>query len=236
MRLSIILAMQPISGLAIAMEKYAPLPNVTLYQRQVTSCEQIYGAGAQFCGGASSRFCFNPDIGQSCCPDNGYCDKGFYCAPVAKYCCAEGEDLATCARNAGFVLPASLACSTAAFASASPTGVTEITTSLSQSPTDVPPSSDIVSTSSVTSVQTSSDQSTTLPGTTRGSFTAAPTSISVDAGNFDVPSATVVANATIPPVVQVNAVGKHGVARFGTLAIVWVTMALVALGGARIAA
>ncbi|KAK8088895.1 hypothetical protein PG997_003856 [Apiospora hydei] len=235
MRLSIILVMQSIGGLAVGMEKYAPLPNVTIYQRQVTSCEQTYGAGAQFCGGPSSRFCFKPDIGQTCCPDYGYCDKGFYCAPVARYCCTEGEDLATCARNAGFVLPASLAYSTAGFASASPTGVTEVTPFLPESPTDVPTSSGIISAPSVESVQASSDQSTTLPDTGGDRVTAAPASTSVAAGNFDVPRTTTVVNATIPPVVQVSAVGKHGVASFGTLVIVWETMALIALGGVRFA-
>ncbi|KAI8961863.1 hypothetical protein F5Y11DRAFT_348074 [Daldinia sp. FL1419] len=41
------------------------------------------------------------------CADNGFCDSGKYCAPVAGYCCLEGEDLETCARNAGFTLPGS---------------------------------------------------------------------------------------------------------------------------------
>ncbi|KAK8049740.1 hypothetical protein PG994_011470 [Apiospora phragmitis] len=236
MRLSTVFVMQSASGLVFAMEKYSPLPNVTLHQRQVTSCEETYGAGAQFCGGDSSRFCFQPNLGQTCCPDNGYCDKGFYCAPVANYCCAEGEDLETCARNAGFVLPASLACSTTGFASASSAGLIAVTSFPPQSPTDAPPNFGIVPATGVATEQTLGDQSTTLPDMTGDSGSTAPTSTSVDAGNSDVPSATTVLNATDAPYVQVSAAGGHEKFGFGTLAIVWVSMASVALSGVRIAA
>ncbi|KAK4164261.1 hypothetical protein QBC43DRAFT_318457 [Cladorrhinum sp. PSN259] len=74
------------------------------------SCEETYGEDWEVCGDAnSSRFCFNPMMGQSCCAvDNGYCEEGTWCAPVAGYCCLDSEDLETCARNAGFVFPADL--------------------------------------------------------------------------------------------------------------------------------
>lgn len=46
---------------------------------------------------------------QTCCADDsGYCDGGTYCAPVAGYCCVNGEDFGTCAENSGFELPTSL--------------------------------------------------------------------------------------------------------------------------------
>ncbi|KAK8138437.1 hypothetical protein PG984_001817 [Apiospora sp. TS-2023a] len=232
MRLSAIFVMQSIGGLVAAMEKYAPLPNVTLHQRQVTGCEETYGTGAQFCGGASSRFCFKPNLGQTCCPDNGYCDKGFYCAPVVKYCCAEGEDLATCARNAGFVHPASLACSTG-YASAGPTTeVTAVTPFLPTSATDIPPNFGVVTTSDVASVQTAEDQSVTAPEPTGGDDFTAPSTVSVDTGSFDVPSATAISNATTLPYVQVSAAGKQAMVKFGTSALVWITVAL----GVRVAA
>ncbi|KAK4231784.1 hypothetical protein QBC38DRAFT_439797 [Podospora fimiseda] len=74
------------------------------------SCEETYGEDWIVCGGArSSRSCFNPTMGQSCCAvDNGYCEEGTWCAPVAGYCCLDSEDLETCAKNAGFELPADL--------------------------------------------------------------------------------------------------------------------------------
>ncbi|KAK4202432.1 hypothetical protein QBC40DRAFT_294700 [Triangularia verruculosa] len=77
--------------------------------QQLMSCERTYGPGWETCGDEmSSRFCYSPEQGQSCCAvDNGYCEKGTWCAPVAGYCCLDGEDLETCARNAGFELPGS---------------------------------------------------------------------------------------------------------------------------------
>ncbi|KAK3903080.1 hypothetical protein C8A05DRAFT_33194 [Staphylotrichum tortipilum] len=71
------------------------------------SCEETYGTGWERCGDQTSRLCYSPAFGQSCCEvDNGHCGKGTWCAPVAGYCCLDGEDLETCARNAGFELPA----------------------------------------------------------------------------------------------------------------------------------
>ncbi|KAK0746268.1 hypothetical protein B0T18DRAFT_147556 [Schizothecium vesticola] len=71
------------------------------------SCEETYGGGWAPCGDEqSSKFCYSPLLGQSCCTtDNGYCDVGTYCAPMAGHCCIDGEELATCASNAGFQLP-----------------------------------------------------------------------------------------------------------------------------------
>ncbi|KAI0176698.1 hypothetical protein BJ166DRAFT_584861 [Pestalotiopsis sp. NC0098] len=94
-------------------ESYAPISAALLARRQLMTCNETYGAGFESCGGPDSTFCYNAGIGQTCCPDKGYCDAGTYCAPVAGYCCDENEDLPTCARNAGFTLPASLAAASA---------------------------------------------------------------------------------------------------------------------------
>ncbi|KAI0848892.1 hypothetical protein F5Y00DRAFT_262047 [Daldinia vernicosa] len=110
--------------LVSAQEKHAGISVVQHHKRETGTCEQTYGEGSQSCGGSGSTFCFNPKIGQSCCStDNGFCDSGKYCAPVAGYCCLEGEDLETCARNAGFILPGS-----ASNMSAGPYAVTNATT------------------------------------------------------------------------------------------------------------
>ncbi|KAI1734237.1 hypothetical protein F4680DRAFT_358205 [Xylaria scruposa] len=89
-----------------ATESYSPI-SVPSPKRQLMSCESTYGSGSTPCGGPESTQCYNPSMGQTCCQDSGYCDSGSYCAPVAGYCCLNGEDLATCARNAGFDLPSS---------------------------------------------------------------------------------------------------------------------------------
>ncbi|KAI2628902.1 hypothetical protein GGS21DRAFT_492447 [Xylaria nigripes] len=87
-------------------ESYAPLPT-PLHKRQLMTCEQAYGNGSIPCGDEDSKWCYNPDLGQSCCPsDGGFCPQGSYCAPVAGYCCPKGEDPESCAENAGFTLPA----------------------------------------------------------------------------------------------------------------------------------
>ncbi|KAK4461247.1 hypothetical protein QBC42DRAFT_330250 [Cladorrhinum samala] len=77
---------------------------------QSMSCEETYGEDWTVCGDViSSRFCYNPFMEQSCCAvDNGYCEEGTWCAPVAGYCCLDSEDLETCARNAGFDIPQDL--------------------------------------------------------------------------------------------------------------------------------
>ncbi|KAK1755167.1 hypothetical protein QBC47DRAFT_414068 [Echria macrotheca] len=81
-------------------------PNI---KRQFMSCAETYGESWIPCGDVASTFCYNPLLGQSCCEtDNGYCDPGTHCAPVPGHCCLDGEDLATCARNAGFQLPAGI--------------------------------------------------------------------------------------------------------------------------------
>ncbi|OIW35088.1 hypothetical protein CONLIGDRAFT_41516 [Coniochaeta ligniaria NRRL 30616] len=102
-------------------------------RRQLLTCEQTYGLNWTTCGDAASTFCYNPSEGQvratrlpasptpipipqltrsgntqACCAqDAGYCDAGTWCAPVAGFCCLDGEDVATCAREAGFEVPAS---------------------------------------------------------------------------------------------------------------------------------
>ncbi|KAI1828488.1 hypothetical protein F4861DRAFT_3034 [Xylaria intraflava] len=102
---SFLLVLPAFGVMAQATESYSPLP-APLRKRQLMTCDQTYGNGSIPCGGTESRWCFNPNLGQTCCQlDRGFCDKGSYCAPVAGYCCFEGEDLATCAKNAGFNLP-----------------------------------------------------------------------------------------------------------------------------------
>ncbi|KAI1757294.1 hypothetical protein F4782DRAFT_526053 [Xylaria castorea] len=102
-----ILLLVPAFGLvAQAIESYSPI-SVPHPKRQLMTCEHTYGNGSLPCGGPESTWCFNPGLGQTCCQDSGFCDSGSYCAPVAGYCCLKDEDLATCAKHAGFDIPSS---------------------------------------------------------------------------------------------------------------------------------
>ncbi|KAK0631856.1 hypothetical protein B0T14DRAFT_13565 [Immersiella caudata] len=75
-------------------------------RRQFISCQETYDESWIPCGDERSPFCYSPALGQSCCKtDNGYCDVGTHCAPLAGHCCLDHEDLASCAMNAGFELP-----------------------------------------------------------------------------------------------------------------------------------
>ncbi|KAI1431151.1 hypothetical protein GGR50DRAFT_698296 [Xylaria sp. CBS 124048] len=120
-----LLLVLPASGLiAQPKETYLPL-SAPLRRRQLMTCDQTYGNGSIPCGGADSRWCFNPRLDQisssalhlllkptmkqmRCQLDSGFCSKRSYHASVAGYCCLEGEDLATCTQNAGFDLPGSV--------------------------------------------------------------------------------------------------------------------------------
>ncbi|KAI1083300.1 hypothetical protein F5B20DRAFT_577682 [Whalleya microplaca] len=189
-----LLLLSPSIGLFVfANEKYAPV-SVIQHKRQAATCETTYGAGSKQCGGSDSTFCYNPDQGQTCCAkDSGFCDAGKYCAPVAGYCCHEGEDLATCAKNAGFVLPSSEAtsASTAPAASTVPPLVAAEPTVTSPTLT-VTPFLNILS----TSTQVVTPDSTSSPH--------------VGCNNSTIPASTLVSNATVSPFVQVSLSVKRG--------------------------
>ncbi|KAK0618441.1 hypothetical protein B0T17DRAFT_339062 [Bombardia bombarda] len=71
--------------IARASEGLQEIPgHIARRQQHFMSCEETYGKGSVRCGGEGSPFCYNPYMGQTCCnTDNGYCDEGTYCAPVA---------------------------------------------------------------------------------------------------------------------------------------------------------
>ncbi|KAH8586074.1 hypothetical protein B0O99DRAFT_602788 [Bisporella sp. PMI_857] len=72
-------------------------------KRDFLSCEKTYGKGSINCGDENAHFCYNPALGEVCCPlDNGYCNAGDFCAPFAGHCCHnliefQGENHAACA-------------------------------------------------------------------------------------------------------------------------------------------
>ncbi|KAH8890812.1 hypothetical protein GQ53DRAFT_158361 [Thozetella sp. PMI_491] len=98
----IVVAMYAIIGVTSQRRAKSPVQ-----PRQWKSCEETDGPESIRCGGRDSAFCYNPSHGQSCCEiDHGYCEKGRSCAPVAGYCCIEGEDPETCAKHSGFSVSA----------------------------------------------------------------------------------------------------------------------------------
>ncbi|KAK4181023.1 hypothetical protein QBC36DRAFT_342407 [Triangularia setosa] len=102
---SLCLAAGALAGSQQQDQKHLGHTPTTPKSQQFMSCKRTYGPGWETCGNeTTSRFCYSSEQGQSCCAvDNGYCERGTWCAPVAGYCCLDGEDLETCARNAGSV-------------------------------------------------------------------------------------------------------------------------------------
>ncbi|KAI1760982.1 hypothetical protein GGR53DRAFT_525564 [Hypoxylon sp. FL1150] len=128
--LALSLLLLPLCGLPVSARGIYTRDSLLQYKRQTATCESTYGAGSEPCGSEDSGFCFSPSQGQTCCAtDSGFCDAGRYCAPVAGFCCLEGEDLETCAKNAGFELPLSASSASASASAAATTAISTFMTS-----------------------------------------------------------------------------------------------------------
>lgn len=116
------------------------------------TCEEACGAGYQTCSSGDSQVhCFNPTVGEICCPDKSgnSCEEGYYCTADTKgetWCCPDGMELAACA--AAYSVIGGL---------------------VSQTP---PP----VTSTSTTSTSTSTSTSTTKPPTTTTTTTSSSSS------------------------------------------------------------
>jgi len=116
------------------------------------TCEEACGAGYQTCSSSDSQVhCFNPTVGELCCPDKSgnSCEQGYYCTADTKgetWCCPEGMDLAACAAAYSVV---------GGLVSQTPPPVTSTSTSTSSSSTSTttpkPPKTTSTSTTSSTS-------------------------------------------------------------------------------------
>ncbi|KAE8452184.1 hypothetical protein EG329_001651 [Mollisiaceae sp. DMI_Dod_QoI] len=74
-------------------------------KRDFLTCQETYGGGSTTCGPVGSHFCYDPTVGESCCPlDDGYCGAGDFCAPVAGYCCHNTETPGVCAKRLNFII------------------------------------------------------------------------------------------------------------------------------------
>ncbi|KAI3329441.1 hypothetical protein HD806DRAFT_530832 [Xylariaceae sp. AK1471] len=206
--------------LAQATESYSPVSALSR-RRQLMTCGQTYGNGSIPCGGPQSTLCFNPGLGQTCCDvDRGFCGSGSYCAPVAGYCCLEGEDLTTCAENAGFDLPSS---ATGQITTTVPTMVTSarasrtftVTPFLAADPgptllikpdTDADPSTEL----------------STVPSTEpfAVAFTEPSTTTCHETPSFTTPVVMPVSTTSLSPIVQVSVAVKENRALISTIAMV----------------
>jgi hypothetical protein len=60
------------------------------------TCEDAWGAGFISCG--TGNECYNPALGESCCQDTYACGTGSFCLTDG-WCCPDGIDPETCAKN-----------------------------------------------------------------------------------------------------------------------------------------
>ncbi|KAI0136588.1 hypothetical protein BJ170DRAFT_710639 [Xylariales sp. AK1849] len=209
-----------LAGEHYALEQYAPISTAHIHNRQLATCNQTYGAGSELCGGADSTFCYNPTVGQTCCTgDRGFCGKGSYCAPVDGYCCFEGEDLTSCAQDAGFTLPAGLVTS-GSTANAAPTKV-----NTGVAPTDVASTNIGIVTPFLPSPTNASatTHTTSTPNTTCVDIiTQTPSYMNI----VITPAPAPVSNTTIPPYVQAAFAVRVDQVVIGSLATVGLAVIL----------
>lgn len=126
---------------------------------QGTTCEEACGAGQITCPSTSGLYCYDPAIGDTCCPDGtgNSCSVGYFCTSDSAgntYCCASGMSLSDC--GAAYSLTVALI---------SETG-TVVATAATSSGSQVAPSSVVAFTSSsVIHVQPTTKPATSLKAT-----------------------------------------------------------------------
>lgn len=74
----------------------------TKYCGKGTTCTEACGPTHVQCPSKSGLYCFDPAVGQHCCPDltGNSCRPGYYCTTDGKgktYCCPDGMDTGACA-------------------------------------------------------------------------------------------------------------------------------------------
>jgi hypothetical protein len=109
------------------------------------TCEEACGAGYQTCASVDSQVhCFNPTVGELCCPDESgnSCEAGYYCTADTDgetWCCPEGMELSACA--AAYSITGGLVSQTPPPATSTSTTSTSTSTSTStpeEEPTTTP--------------------------------------------------------------------------------------------------
>ncbi|KAF2183408.1 hypothetical protein K469DRAFT_635392 [Zopfia rhizophila CBS 207.26] len=68
------------------------------------TCAEACGPTQVQCPSESGLYCYDPTIGDHCCPDGtgNSCSKGYYCTTDGRsntYCCPDGMDTADCAAS-----------------------------------------------------------------------------------------------------------------------------------------
>ncbi|KAF1990215.1 hypothetical protein K402DRAFT_451217 [Aulographum hederae CBS 113979] len=88
---------------------------------QGSTCADAFGDGYVTCReqtDTANRLCYNPDMGETCCSTQWACPAQSFCL-VDPYCCPNGSDPETCARDFGVSLPSSFASSSSPSSSTS---------------------------------------------------------------------------------------------------------------------
>ncbi|RFU32696.1 hypothetical protein B7463_g3654, partial [Scytalidium lignicola] len=156
--------------------------------------------------------CYDPTIGQHCCPDGtgNACDEGYFCTKDASggtWCCPDGMDLASCAAAyslTGSLLSETPTPSSSVAPSTSAPGSTSATTSSTTSSTSS--STTTLSTPAAVSTTTSSAPTTTVEGTE--TTTISPSS---GTGSASAPTNGTITSLAPPPPGFTNGADANGV-------------------------
>ncbi|KAF2275219.1 uncharacterized protein EI97DRAFT_81529 [Westerdykella ornata] len=137
-------AMHPRDSLGKRQNGYYPS---TSYCGPGDTCEESCGPTYKTCPSKEDLYCFDPTIGEQCCPDlsGNSCDEGYYCTNDPEgvtYCCPNDLDLSNCAAAYSLTVSLIRATSTAAgtYSTAGP-GTTSSLIHVSSVPTKYPTAS-----------------------------------------------------------------------------------------------
>lgn len=146
-----------------------------------STCPEACGAGTEQCPSKSGLYCHNPST-SACCPDNSgkACNTGYFCTTDGKpnpstYCCPNGMDLDTCAKQYSLTVSlirqtstpvpsSSTGLSTPGSASATMSSLIHVTSSTSTAGTGSTASTTVTRPSSNTTVATSAPSQFTGAG------------------------------------------------------------------------
>jgi len=159
---------------------------------QGTTCAEACGVGQITCPSTSGLYCYDPTIGDTCCPDGtgNSCSAGYFCTSDSAgntYCCPTGMSLSDC--GAAYSLTVALI---------SETGTVLATAAASSGSQAAPSSVAAFTSSSIIHVQPTTTPATSLKATKATSV--------VPLGN------ATVSTASAPAQVTTNAANANGFA------------------------
>ncbi|RKU42158.1 hypothetical protein DL546_000802 [Coniochaeta pulveracea] len=194
------------------------------------TCAEACGAGYVTCASVDQNVhCFNPDIKQTCCPDQtgNSCDAGYYCTADTKgqtWCCPDAMDLVACAAaysvTGGLVSETAAATSTSASSSSTTSSsstplITTTSSSTSVTTITTPSSTSTLSSSSSVSSSSWAVQNATITTTSTGTITSCTSTIGSSATFVGSNSTTAFVSASPSPTTSPVPVSLSGAATTG---------------------